>query len=120
MNKKILIVDDDLEILKSIGDMLEDEGYEVETASTGHQALKILKENPEKFDLVVLDILLPDTDGIRLLKIIKSGIKPPFVIMYSWYDYRDDFAIWASEDYIIKSKESKGKLLSVIKKLLKD
>ncbi len=72
-NKKILIVDDESVVRHSLKKFCEQEGYEVVTASSGVKALKSLEEmNPE---IILLDINLPDTNGLELLKTIKE-VKP--------------------------------------------
>ncbi len=70
--KTILIVDDEESILDSIGDVLQDEGYRVKTAPGGSKCLEIL-ESGEPVDLVLLDIWMPDIDGIEVLKKIKES-----------------------------------------------
>ncbi len=111
---KILIVDDDPNILRLYKEELEEEGYQVITASNGQEAIERFdKEDP---DLVTLDILLPDIDGIKLLRQIKEKRPRLPVIMSTAYDYRDDFAVWASEAYIVKSADL-TELKSTIKKL---
>lgn len=100
---KILVVDDDLSILRLYKEELEEEGYVVVTASTGAEALEQFeKEAP---DLVTLDIQLPDVDGIKLLRQMKEKRPRLPVIMSTAYDYRDDFSVWASESYIVKSSD---------------
>ncbi len=112
---KILIVDDDLHIQRLYKEEFEDEGYEVVVASNGQEAIEMFeKEAP---DIVTLDILLPDIDGIRILRQMKEKNPKIPVIMSTAYDYRDDFAVWASEAYIVKSSDL-DELKSMIKKLL--
>jgi len=112
---KILIVDDDLHIQRLYKEEFEDEGYEVVVASNGQEAMEMFdKENP---DIVTLDILLPDVDGIRILRQMKEKNPKVPVIMSTAYDYRDDFAVWASEAYIVKSSDLE-ELKSMIKKLV--
>ena len=112
---KILIVDDDEDILRLYKEELEEEGYEIVTAKTGAQALEVFQqENPE---LVTLDILIPDMDGITLLRKMKEMRPRVPIIMSTAYDYRDDFAVWASEAYIVKSADL-TELKSKIKELL--
>jgi DNA-binding response OmpR family regulator len=112
---KILIVDDDQHIRRLYKEELEDEGYEVVAAATGNEAIALFeKENP---DLVTLDILMPDVDGIKLLRQMKEKKPRIPIIMSTAYDYRDDFAVWASEAYIVKSAEL-AELKATIKKLL--
>jgi DNA-binding response OmpR family regulator len=111
---KILIVDDDQNILRLYKEELEEEGYAVVTASNGQEALEQFdKESP---DLVTLDILLPDIDGIKLLRQMKEKRPRMPIIMSTAYDYRDDFAVWASEAYIVKSADL-TELKATIKKL---
>jgi len=112
---KILIVDDDQNILRLYKEELEDEGYTIVTASNGQEAIERFEaENP---DLVTLDILLPDIDGIKLLRQMKEKKPRLPIIMSTAYDYRDDFAVWASEAYIVKSSDL-TELKATIKQLM--
>jgi DNA-binding response OmpR family regulator len=112
---KILIVDDDQNILRLYKEELEEDGYIIVTASNGQEALeRFEKEDP---DLVTLDILLPDVDGIKLLRQMKEKKPRLPIIMSTAYDYRDDFAVWASEAYIVKSSDL-TELKATIKKLI--
>ncbi|MBI4822869.1 MAG: response regulator [Nitrospirae bacterium] len=112
---KIMIVDDDAHILRLYKEELQESGYEVVAVSTGKEAIALFeKENP---DLVTLDILMPDIDGISLLRKMKE-LRPRIpIIMSTAYDYRDDFAVWASEAYLVKSADL-TELKSTIKRLL--
>lgn len=112
---KIMVVDDDAHILRLYKEELEEEGYEVVAVSSGKEAITLFeKENP---DLVTLDILMPDIDGISLLRRMKE-LRPRMpIIMSTAYDYRDDFAVWASEAYLVKSSDL-NELKSTIKRLL--
>ena len=111
---KILIVDDDVSILRLYKEELEEDGYTIVTASNGVDAMdQFEKETP---DLVTLDIQLPDTDGIKLLRQMKEKRPRLPVIMSTAYDYRDDFSVWASEAYIVKSSDL-TELKATIKKL---
>jgi DNA-binding response OmpR family regulator len=111
---KILIVDDDQSILRLYKEELLEEGYDVVTAVNGREAMeKFEKEAP---DLVTLDIQLPDVDGIKLLRQMKEKRPRMPVIMSTAFDYRDDFSVWASEAYIVKSADL-TELKATIKKL---
>jgi len=112
---KILVIDDDLHVQRLYKEELTEEGYEVVVAANGAEAMEMFeKENP---DLVTLDIRLPDVDGIYLLRQMKEKKPKLPVIMSTAYDYRNDFSVWASEAYIVKSSDL-DELKSVIKKLL--
>lgn len=112
---KILIVDDDQNILRLYKEELEEEGYLIVTASNGQEAIERFEQ--EDPDLVTLDILLPDIDGIKLLRQMKEKKPRLPIIMSTAYDYRDDFAVWASEAYIVKSSDL-TELKATIKKLI--
>jgi DNA-binding response OmpR family regulator len=112
---KILVVDDEKNILKLYQMELEDEGYEVVTANSGKEALEVFeKENP---DIVTLDILMPDMDGIQVLRHIKEKRPAVPVIMLTAYDYRDDFSVWVSDAYVVKSSDL-GNLRATIKQII--
>jgi len=112
---KILVVDDDPSIRTLYKEELEDEGYDVVVASSGDEAIRLFQD--EKPDIVTLDILMPDMDGIQVLRKMKA-INPRLpIIMSTAYDYRDDFSIWASEAYVVKSADT-TELKETIKRLL--
>ncbi len=67
---KILVIDDDDVVLKSMRKVLKMEGYSVETSSSGKEGLEKIRN--EKFDIVFLDLKMPEENGIDVLKEIKS------------------------------------------------
>jgi two-component system alkaline phosphatase synthesis response regulator PhoP len=69
-NKKILIVEDEQDILQLVKHYLEKEGFRPVTATNGLEALKKVKE--DKLDLVVLDLMLPEMDGLEVCKRLRS------------------------------------------------
>ncbi len=111
----ILVVDDDKRIQLLYQSELEEEGYEVHIASSGIEALE--KLDTVKPDLVTLDVLMPDMDGIQVLRKMKEKNPQLPIIMSTAYDYHDDFAIWASEDYVVKSSDL-SELKGTIRKLI--
>lgn len=112
---KVLVVDDDPSIRMLYKEELEDEGYEVVVASSGEEALRLFELNDP--DLVTLDILMPDMDGIQVLRKMKEKRPRLPIIMSTAYDYRDDFAVWASEAYVVKSSDT-TELKRTIKRLI--
>jgi DNA-binding response OmpR family regulator len=100
---KILVVDDEKNILKLYKAELEDEGYEVVIANSGMEAIDLFhSENP---DLITLDIMMPGMDGIQVLRQLKQEKPQIPVIMLTAYDYRDDFSVWVSDAYVVKSSD---------------
>src|SRR5437588_4726683 len=84
----ILIIDDEAEIRESLQTLLEFEGYEVETAANGSQGLSKLGDRP--FDLVLLDLALPDRNGLELLPEIRTIDPQIAVIMITAYGTVED------------------------------
>ena len=70
--ERILIVDDEKNIVSSLISILSDEGYEVSLAGDGGEALELIQKDPP--DLVILDIWLPGMDGIEVLKTLNPTI----------------------------------------------
>jgi two-component system, NtrC family, nitrogen regulation response regulator NtrX len=75
----VLVVDDESGIRQSLGDVLRDEGYGVETVERGEECLDLLAA--KKFDVVMLDIWLPGMDGLQTLEKLQATENPPMVIM---------------------------------------
>ena len=70
MKKKILLVDDEPDILELIGYNLKKEGHEVFTAQNGSEGIKIARR--EKPDLIILDVMMPEMDGMQVCNIIRQ------------------------------------------------
>jgi len=81
--KKIVIVDDEQAIRWSLGEALKNEGYETEEIENGKKALKAFRNDPA--DLIILDLKLPDINGIEVLKKIKEMDEQVPVIMMTAY-----------------------------------
>lgn len=79
MAARILVVDDD-ELLRELLEMvLVVEGFEVDVAGNGEEALDRLQSSD--FDLVVLDLMMPILDGLRFLKRVPDGKRPPIIVL---------------------------------------
>jgi CheY-like chemotaxis protein len=116
MKRKILVVDDEENIRLLFKEELEEEGYEVDTASNGLEALEKVKA--ASFDIVVLDIKMPVMDGIQALNAIKNMNKDQPVILCSAYgEFKQDLSSWVSDGYVVKSADT-GELKETIKEIL--
>jgi DNA-binding response OmpR family regulator len=93
---------------------LNEEGYLVISARNGKEALKYLEKSP--CDLVVLDIVMPEMDGIEVLSKIVSRYKKMPVILHTAYPhYQNDFMTWLADALVVKSSD-----LSVLKNTVKE
>lgn len=100
--QKILVVDDDKEILFSLSKLLEYDGFEVVQARDGIEALEQLEK--EKPDLILLDIMMPKLDGISaLMKIRESNHLPVIVLSAKTQDSDKVYGLtMGADDYICK------------------
>jgi DNA-binding NtrC family response regulator len=110
----ILIIDDEQEIRESLEQILGVEGYRLASAATAEEGLKKMDEGV--FDLVLLDINLPDRNGLELLKILRRDSPDAGVIMITAYD-SSQMAFQASkegaESYITKPWDNDKLLLEI-------
>jgi DNA-binding response OmpR family regulator len=119
MSKRILAIDDDSDILKVLKANLELHGYEVETADTGENAWKVLSGKLP--DLILLDIMLPDINGIEMCCSIRSKYSLVPIIMLTAKDKISDKVIGlesGADDYVVKPFET-IELLARIKACLR-
>lgn len=116
--KKILVADDEMSIRLLYSEELKEEGYEVYLASNGKEALEIVEKVP--LDLVILDIKMPEMDGIEALRQIKEKHPDlPVLLSTAYGEYKQDFATWASDEYLVKSSDLED-LRAAVKRHLKD
>ena len=102
---RILVVDDDAAVRESLGRALRLEGYEVEMASDGAEALERLLGNGDDPDIVVLDVLMPNVDGLEVCRTLRrTGSRLPVLMLTA----RDQVADRVSgldagaDDYVVK------------------
>jgi DNA-binding response OmpR family regulator len=103
--KTILVVDDEENILQLYSAELRDSGYRVRTARNAKEAIAAIRE--ERPDLVTLDIRLENgPEGIDILRTIKDMDNTiPVIINTAYSEYKQNFGVWASEDYVVKSSD---------------
>ena len=111
---RILVVEDD-EPLRSLYKYdLEEEGYEVIIAEDGKTALKSLEQLP--CDLIILDIRMPEMDGLEALaKIASRQKKIPVVIHTAYFPRKDEIPSGLADAYLTKSSD-----LSILKRTVRD
>jgi DNA-binding NtrC family response regulator len=103
-HEKILLIDDEENILMLYQQELLEDGYEVLTAQNAREGIDKIKA--EQFDLVVMDIRMPAMDGLEALGRI-LGLKKdiPVILNTAYSNYKDDFMSWAADAYVVKSSD---------------
>lgn len=105
MSKKILIVDDEKDIVKVLSARLMEHNYEIDAAFSGTEALaKIEKEKP---DLIIMDIMMPDMDGIEVVNELKKNHNTkniPIIFLSALITNVEEDASGLSADYLIFAK----------------
>ncbi|MFA4903221.1 MAG: response regulator [Desulfobaccales bacterium] len=103
-SKKILVADDESSMHLLLGEELKEQGYEVFYAFNGREAMGIFKKI--SIDLVILDIKMPEMDGLEALRQMKEYKEDIPVIFFTAYgEYKYDFATWGADEYLVKSSD---------------
>ena len=108
MPKKILVIDDDPLVLRTLTHLLERNGYSLETAKNGVEGIK--KTENDRFDLIICDIRMPEVDGIAAIRKIKEnatvgkGSECPviFVTGYASEEAPIEAIKLSAKDYLLK------------------
>jgi two-component system, NtrC family, nitrogen regulation response regulator NtrX len=115
---RILVVDDDETIRTTMRAILEDEGYLVDLASTGEEAIQLTMKNT--YNIALLDIRLPDMEGVELLKLMRDSVPRTRKVMVTGYPSMQN-AIAAlnknADAYLLKPIDIE-KLLALVKEQL--
>lgn len=121
--RTLLVVEDDDVLLMSITDALRDEGYRVVTAQNGREAIPTASRNKPK--LILLDLMLPDMDGMTILKELRDGSdwgRKVKVIIFSSLMGNSGLSEEAQEygvsRYVEKNTVSLEEILGVIREVL--
>lgn len=117
-SKRILWVDDEIEFFRSHVIFLETRGYSVATASGGDEAVKMVEENPDAYDLVLLDKQMPIKSGNATMEEIKE-IRPDLpVVMLTGYQHSTDIAMGKRYDAYLTKPIDPGRLLIACQQIL--
>jgi len=102
MKKRILIVDDELSILKFLRSNLEDRGYTAISATNGEEALHIIER--ELPDLIILDVMMPKMDGFEVCRQLREWSQIPIIMLSARGDEKDKVKCLdlGADDYIVK------------------
>ena len=118
---KLLIVDDNKEILSTLKDFFIMKKYEVFTASDGLEGLKLLGTEEQGFDLVITDLVMPNISGVGLTAIIKKKFPVlPVIAITGWGEHPEALATEAQADQVLEKPFELSELDVVVKDLLSE
>jgi DNA-binding NtrC family response regulator len=121
MNKtfKLLIIDDNKEILDALCEFLSKKKYDITSANNGLEGLKYLEKEEQGFDVVITDLIMPDISGVALISIIKKRFPDTLVIAITgWGEHPEALATEAEADHVMEKPFELSKLEKSLKKLL--
>ena len=112
---KILIVDEEEVVLSTLKKTLEQEGYIVETAQSGTNAFEKVKS--DKYHIVLINVVMPDMDGLELLREIKKSDPMTQIIMMTDFSTMDKILRsleYGANDYIYRPLKNAEYVMSII------
>jgi two-component system response regulator HydG len=110
--KKVLLVDDEIEITELLGDLLRSYGFFVATANDGVQA--IVEAQKMNFDIVVSDVRMPDMDGLQLMDKLKIQFPKLGFIIISGFSIQDEHEILKRGAYCFLHKPVSPKKIAEV------
>lgn len=117
---RVLLVEDEAEAAKTVELMLQRRGHECDTTAFGEEAVILAKGNA--YDVIILDIMLPDIDGYEVLRRLRSeGVRTPVLVQSGLVD-RDQKALGQAlgfDDYLVKPFDQ-GEMESKIERVIKN
>lgn len=118
-NAKILIVEDERPLAHALKLKMDHEGYETFVAATGGEGLKEALSG--KYDMILLDLILPEVDGFTILEQLKSSKSKPIVIVLSNLGQDEDrkkAEELGAKNYLVKSNAPLADIVKAVKELL--
>ena len=107
---QILVVDDEAKIRMMIRKYAEFEGFSVTEAEDGMQAVSICRQDPRRFDLIVMDVMMPELDGFSAVREIRKVSQTPVLMLSARgeeYDRIHGFELGV-DDYVVKPLFPRG------------
>lgn len=112
---KILVVDDEAQIRMILRKYAEFEGHEVTEAENGMQAVELCRKSPDAFDMIIMDVMMPELDGFSAVAEIKKSASPAVIMLSARgeeYDKIHGFELGV-DDYVVKPFSPKELMMRV-------
>ena len=116
---KLLIIDDNEELLAALDSFFRSKGYTAVTAKNGLEGIKLLENETEEFDLLITDLVMPHVSGVGLISIIKKKYPDfPVIAITGWGEFPETLATEANADLVLKKPFQLVELEKMVRDLL--
>ncbi|MBN1930133.1 MAG: response regulator [Desulfobacterales bacterium] len=116
---KLLIIDDNEEVLTTLYEFFSQKKYQVLSASNGLDGLKLLDAENGKFDLILTDLVMPNISGVGVISIVKKKYPSiPVIAITGWGEHPEALATEANADFVLEKPFELSKLDQLITDLL--
>ena len=116
---KLLIIDDNEEILSVLSNFLKKKNYSVVTAPNGLEGMKLFESENANFDLIITDLVMPHISGVGVISIVKK-VRPeiPVIAITGWGEHPEALATESQADLVLKKPFELSELENFISDLL--
>ena len=116
---RLLIIEDNEEVLRSLKKYFTKKNYVVETASNGLDGLKAYENDPEGFDLIITDLVMPNISGVAIISLVKKkSPTTPVIAITGWGEHPEALATEAQADLVLEKPIELDKMEQFINDLL--
>ncbi len=117
---RLLIIEDNEEVLRSLKKYFSKKNYDVVTASNGMDGLKTFEGNPDGFDLIITDLVMPNISGVAIISMVKKKSPSTTVIAITgWGEHPEALATEAHADLVLEKPIELDRMDQFINDLLK-
>lgn len=116
---RLLIIEDNEEVLRSLKKYFQKKRYDVVTASNGLDGLKAFESDRNGFDLIITDLVMPNISGVAIISMVKKkSPETPVIAITGWGEHPESLATEAQADLVLEKPIELEKLSSFIDDLL--
>ncbi|RKZ27910.1 response regulator [bacterium] len=116
---KLLIIDDNEEILTSLYKFFRQKNYLVVSATSGLDGLKILESEKKEFDIIITDLVMPNISGVAVISIAKKKFPDiPIIAITGWGEHPEALAIEANADFVLEKPFDLDELDNLVTSIL--
>lgn len=116
---RLLIIEDNEEVLRSLKKYFTKKDYSVVTASNGLDGLKAYENNPQGFDLIITDLVMPNISGVAIISLVKKkSPQTPVIAITGWGEHPEALATEAQADLVLEKPIELEKMDKFINDLL--